>query len=177
MSITHGATSLGAHSKNPERALMVYDLIRNDAELYKLFNYGMEGVQYVIKDGKRALPDGYNQDRDGFYTDFWGGRNDKLEIPSTTIYPKYKELYAEYDKIKKPYPYGRLVFNRTPVENEIAAIADVVNRLLPAISCGKAGDPVKAVEDFRAQLKQAGFDKYMAEVQRQMDDYKKLLGK
>jgi hypothetical protein len=29
---------------------MVYDLIRNDETMYKLFNWGIEGVQYVIND-------------------------------------------------------------------------------------------------------------------------------
>lgn len=39
----------------------------------------------------------------------------------------------------------------------------------------QAIDPVKAVEDFRAKLKAAGFDKLMAEVQKQLDAYKQLV--
>lgn len=175
IAITHGGTSVGANSKNPERALMAYDLIRNDEKMYKLFNYGLEGVQYEVKDGKRVEPAGYNADRDGFYTDFWGGRNDKFEIPSATIYPKYQDLYKKLEAVAKPYPYGRFTFDKSPIENEIAAIGDVVNKNLPAISWGKAGDPEKAVNDFREQLKQAGFDKYMAEIQKQLDAYKKLV--
>ena len=42
LSITHGAMAVSAGSKNPERALMVYDLLRNDPECYKLFCYGIE---------------------------------------------------------------------------------------------------------------------------------------
>jgi putative aldouronate transport system substrate-binding protein len=135
----------------------------------------MEGVQYEVKDGKRTLPAAYNADKDGFYTDFWGGRNDKLEIPSATIYPNYKDIFAANDKIKTVYPYGRFVFNKQAVENEIAAIGDVITKNVPAISVGKAGDPEKAVTEFRNQLKKAGYDKYLAEVQKQMNDYKKLV--
>ena len=176
MSITHGATSVGAHSKNPERALMVYDLIRNDKDMYRLINYGIEGKNYVEKDGKLDRPAGYDSTKDSFTTDFWGGRNDKLELPSATIYPGYKDLYASYDKIKKVYPYGRFVFNKQAVESEMAALSEVSSKYLPSLSLGKVDDPEKAVADFRAKLKAAGFDKVMAEVQKQMDDYKKLVG-
>ncbi|TYP79866.1 DUF3502 domain-containing protein [Paenibacillus methanolicus] len=177
LSITHGGTSVGAHSKNPERALMAYELIRNNEEIYHLLNYGMEGVQYEIKDGKRARPAGYDETKDGFYSDFWGGRVDKFEIPSETTYDQLEEtLYAEYDKIKKPYVYGQFVFDKTPVEAELTAISQVTGELGPAIVVGKAGDPVEAVEAFRAKLKTAGYDKVLAELQKQLDAYKAQLG-
>lgn len=175
MPVTHGGTSIGAHSQNPERALMAYELIRQDQEVYRLFNWGMEGVQYVIKDGKLTSPDGYDDKRDGFYTDFWGGRMDKFELPSTTEYPGIYDIFKKYDSIKKPYPYGRFVFNKQPIEAELAAISDVTNQLGAAIAYGKAGDPVKAVDTLRSKLKAAGYDKVLAEVQKQLDAYKAVV--
>jgi putative aldouronate transport system substrate-binding protein len=176
MSITHGGTSIGAHSRNPERALMVYDLLRNDEELYRLFNYGIEGVQYEIKDGKRVRPEGYDETRDSFYSNFWGGRMDKYEIPSDTVYENIGELYAEYDKVKKPYPYGRFVFDKTPIEAELAAMSQVTASQGPAIAYGQVSDPVQAVEKLRSDLKAAGFDKVMAEIQKQLDEFRKMVG-
>ncbi|MFD1179117.1 DUF3502 domain-containing protein [Paenibacillus puldeungensis] len=177
LSITHGGTSVGAHSKNPERALMAYDLIRNNEQIYHLINYGIEGVQYELKDGKRTRPAGYDDAKDGFYADFWGGRVDKFEIPSVSTWDQIEEtLYAEYDKIKKPYVYGQFVFDKTPVEAELTAISQVTGELGPAIVLGKAGDPAKAVEEFRSKLKQAGYDKVLAELQKQMDAYKTQMG-
>ncbi|WP_207952120.1 ABC transporter substrate-binding protein [Paenibacillus turpanensis] len=178
LTITHGGTSVGAHSKNPERALMAYDLLRNDEEIYRLLNYGIEGVHYEIKDGKRVRPEGYDQTRDNYYSNFWGGRVDKFEIPSATTWDQIEETYyAEYDKYKKPYPYGQFVFDKTPVEAEITAISQVTGEMGAAISYGKAGDPVQAVEQFRQKLKTAGYDKVLAELQRQMDEYKKFMEK
>ncbi|SDM85331.1 hypothetical protein SAMN04487897_101259 [Paenibacillus sp. yr247] len=37
-----GGTSIVAKSKHPERALMVYELIRQDPEVYRLMIYGLE---------------------------------------------------------------------------------------------------------------------------------------
>ncbi|CAK4845638.1 unnamed protein product [Aphanomyces euteiches] len=175
LSVTHGGTSVGAHSKHPERALMVYDLIRNDKEIYQLINYGIEGVQYVVKDGKRFRPDGYDVQKDEFYSDFWGGRVDKNEIPDGGQWDGAPALFADYDKIKKPYPYGKFVFDKTAVNNELTAITQVISNMGPAIVYGKVADPAKAIEDFRAKLKSAGYDKIQAEVQKQLDEFKKLM--
>lgn len=175
MPIIHGATTVGINSKNPERALMVYDLMRNDEEIYRYINYGMEGVQYVIKDGKRYRPEGYDEARDGCYTNFWGGRVDKFEIPGDTTWSGIYDIWAGYEKIAKANPYSRFVPDRSKIEAELAAISDVVSQMAPAIASGKAGDPAKAVEEFRAKLKTAGFDNALKEIQRQFDEYKKLV--
>lgn len=178
MSITHGATCIGANSRNPERALMVYDLVRNDEKMYRLFNWGREGVQYVITaDGKRDKPEGYSNQTDEFYSNFWGGRMDKfeLEYPNADMYDDWEKIYEEYDSYKVPYRYGQFVFDSNPVANELAAMSDVTSRLLPAISAGKAGDPADAVERMRAQLKSAGYDRFYAEVEAQMAKYKEMI--
>ncbi len=66
--------AVAGQSRNPERALMVYDLIRNDKTFYDLFNYGIEGEQYIVKDGFMARPDNYLDDAtDGVSFDYWWG--------------------------------------------------------------------------------------------------------
>ena len=175
MPITHGGTSIGAHSKHPERALMAYELIRQNEEVYKLINFGIEGVQYDLKDGKRVRPAGYDDARDGFYTDFWGGRVDKFDLPSDTDWSGIGDVYKKYDAIKKPFPYGKFVFDKTKVDVEMTSISQVIGELLPAILYGKTDDPQKAVMELRDKLKSAGYDKVMAEIQSQLDAYKKLI--
>ncbi len=178
LSITHGGTSISANSQNPERALMVYDLIRSDKEVYRLLNYGIEGVQYAEKDGKLARPEGYNEQRDTFSSNFWGGREDKFQIVGPDDWDGIKDYYSEFEKIAKPFPYGRFVFNKQPIETELTSLQNVVNTYETAISFGKAGDPVKAVEKYREKLKEAGIDKVQAELQKQLDEFKsKVEGK
>ena len=72
MSITHGGTSIGAKSKHPERALMVYDLIRQDPEVYHLMNYGLKVCNMLLKMANAIRPDGYDVQRDDFYYRFLG---------------------------------------------------------------------------------------------------------
>lgn len=177
MSITHGATAIAANCPNPERTLMVYDLIRNDETMYKLFNWGLEGTQYVItEEGQRDLPEGYNTDTDSFASNFWGGRMDQFELkyPNATMIDGWEDLYDHLDSMAVEYRYGRFVFDRTPVENELAACSEVINSQLPAICVGKTidGDPDQAVADIRSKLELAGLEKIITEVQNQIDAFK-----
>jgi len=174
--ITHGGTAIAASSKNPERALMVLEALRQDPELYQLVNYGIKGTHWLLTaDGKRAQPANFNNDKDGYSISYWGGRVDRLELPSATEWTPIFDLWKANDKIVKPYPYGRFIFDKTPVDAQIAAVQDVINKYMPAINFGKVADPVKAVEEFRAKLKAAGFDKLQAEVQKQLTAFSKTL--
>lgn len=175
LSITHGAMAISAGSANPERALMVYDLLRNDPECYKLFCYGIEGVSYEITaDGLRTTPEGYNQDTDNINgtTNFWWGRNDDLEIPDATRdWDKINALYDEYDKIKIEYPYGQFVANIDPIDAQIRNISEIHDSYMKQISYGKySGSAEDIVAEYQAALKAAGVDDVTAELQRQFDE-------
>ena len=54
---------------------MVYDLLRNDEECYRLLNYGIEGEDYIVtEDGKLGRPDGFDSSTDALDSNFWMGR-------------------------------------------------------------------------------------------------------
>ncbi len=103
------------------------------------------------------------------------GRVDKFDLPSDTDWSGIGEVYKKYDAIKKPFPYGKFVFDKTKVDVEMTSISQVIGELLPAILYGKTDDPQKAVMELRDKLKSAGYDKVMAEIQSQLDAYKKLI--
>jgi len=176
--ITHGATAIGRTSKHPERTVMLYELFRQDEEIYRLINYGIEGVSYVInEEGKLDRPEGFDSARDGFSINWWGGRVDKFELRQAWEWEPIWDIWAEYDKIvKKPFPYGRFVLDRPPIEAELSAISEVTNQYGPMIDFGKVDDPEKEVEDYRNKLKAAGFDKVMHEIGNQLAAYKEQIG-
>lgn len=175
LSITHGAMAVSAGSKNPERALMVYDLLRNDPDCYKLFVYGIEGVSYdVNSDGMRTIPEGYNSDTDniGGTTNYWWGRNDDIEIPDATRnWDAINALYDEYDKIKIEYPYGQFVAEVDNIRSYISNINEITTNYMKQIAFGKySGTAEDIVAEYQAALKSAGIDEVTAELQRQFDE-------
>ena len=173
LSITHGSMAVSAASRNPERALMVYDLIRNDPECYELFNYGQKGVQWDTNaDGLRIQPDSYDDATQSFVTNFWWGRNDDIEIKDATLdWDAIDELYAEYDGIKINYPYGQFVPNVDSIQSAINNINEIHGNYMKQISFGKyKGSAEDIVAEYQAALVSAGIDIVTEELQRQFDE-------
>ncbi|WP_026497792.1 DUF3502 domain-containing protein [Butyrivibrio sp. WCD2001] len=172
--ITHGAMAVSAASENPERALMVYDLLRNDPVCYRLICYGIEGVSYSINEqGLRDQPEGYNPEADNIYdiTNFWWGRNDNNEIrDAKTNWDTVDELYTAYEKKKIDYPYGQFVPDETEIEGKIEKCNEIYNSYMKQISYGKydgtAEDIVTKMQD---ELALEGIDDVTAVLQEQID--------
>lgn len=177
--ITHGAMAVSAGSKNPERALMVYDLLRNDEECYDLINYGIKGVSYdVDKEGLRTTPKDYDAETQNIngMTNFWWGRNDDLEIKSAQRdWDKIDALYAEYEGEKIEYPYGQFVPDMDNIQSMINNIEAVYEQYMKVIAYGKyKGSAEDYVKEMQEALKGAGIETVTAELQSQMDEmYKK----
>ncbi len=174
LSITHGAMAVSAGSANPERALMVYDLIRNDPDCYNLFNYGIQGISWdVNENGLRITPDSYNSDTDNIngMTNYWWGRNDDLEVKDATRnWDKIDKLYDEYDKIKIEYPYGQFVPEVDSIEAYISNVNEIHTNYMKQIAYGKySGTAEDIVAEYQQALKNAGIDEVTAELQKQFD--------
>lgn len=160
-SILHGAIAVYSKSKNPERALMVYDILRNDRECYNLIRYGIEGVQYQITPrGTLEKPSGYNDERDGITTNFWWGRRDAYEIKDSSYqWDDYNELLSEYNKIAVDYPWDRTPFSTTTISKRIQDVTKVCDKYIPEIAYGRYENTAKQeVEEFRRELKEAGIE-------------------
>ncbi len=173
LNITHGAMAVSYGSENPERALMVYDLLRNDAECYDLFNYGQKGVQWdVDENGLRTTPDSYNSDTDSITINYWWGRNDLLEIrDATKDWDTIDELYAIYDEVKIGYPYGKFVADVDDIQSYINNISEVNTNYMKQIAFGKyTGTAEEIVAEYQQALKDAGMDIVIEELQKQLTE-------
>lgn len=171
LSITHGAMAVSAGSKNPERALMVYDLLRNDPECYRLFNYGIEGVQYAIdENGMKYTPDTYDQATQEIQTNFWWGRNDDLELKDATKnWDAIDKLYAEYDSLKIDYPYGQFIPDVDDIQGKIDNVSSVQEEYMKQISFGLyTGSAEDIVAEYQAALEKAGINDVTAALQEQI---------
>lgn len=173
LNITHGAMAVSYGSENPERALMVYDLLRNDPDCYTLLNYGQKGVQWDLnEEGMRITPDSYDKDTQEICTNFWWGRNDNLEIKDATRdWDAIDALYAKYDEVKIDYPYGQFIPEVDDIQSYINNINEVNTNYMKQISYGKfSGTAEEIVAEYQQALKDAGMDIVIEELQRQLDE-------
>ena len=165
----HGAMAVSAKSKNPERALMVYDMIRNDSECYRLLKNGIEGIQYELtKDGMLERPSGYNENKDGIVTNFWWGRRDEYEIPDSSYsWDEYYSLVDSYEHIAIDYPWDGVPFSTPQINEELGPIVAIFDKYIPQLSTGQYDEtPEQKVAEFREELMKAGFERITGQIQR-----------
>lgn len=166
------STVISTNSANPERALMAIEKFMTDPTYYNLIQYGIEGRQYVIENGVKKTPANFNDKKDGGGFAAWSLRNDKYNLPMDTENPIRSSLYAEWNKEAINDPYMGFSFDPKNVKTEIAAISNVNQQLGMQLMLGKTSkDPKEAVADYRKQLKAAGIDKVIAEVEKQLANF------
>lgn len=173
ISILHGGMAVSKTSKNPERALMVYDLIRNDRDCYNLMNYGIEGRQYVIsEEGYRERPADYNIADDSITLNYWWGRNDNLEIrDANACWDDYEELTSVYDKVAIEYPWGNAVITDETLIDKMSIINEICSVYIPNICFGQYDqEPDEYVREFRNELKKADIENVTKEIQNLVDE-------
>lgn len=168
---THGAMAVSANSRNPEKALQVYELIRQDEECYKLLNFGIEGSDYVLKDGKLDYPEGYDPSTDGLGANFWGGRMDEFEPPRLTEHPDKEAIHSQLEGLSKDYPYATLLINKDLIDPSLAAMGSVLSRFIPQLQYGKPKDPQAFIAEMREELRTAGYDDVRQAIQQDMDTW------
>lgn len=168
-SIASNLTSVCSTSKNPERALMLVELVNFDKELFNTIVWGIEGTNYTknadgtieqIKDGKY----------EGIYNFFTG---DMLNTYVQKGQPL--DMYEQMDKLNKsgkPSSFLGFVFNPEPVKTDISNLTTVTDQYLTGLTTGYV-DPDKYYPEFVDKLKKAGVDKVIAEMQKQVDEWVK----
>ncbi|MDF2722241.1 MAG: transporter substrate-binding protein [Paenibacillus sp.] len=162
-------TAISSTSKNPERAMMVIELLNTDKELYNLFVWGIEGVDYKKIGPNRieALP-----------TSKYGPAPGWMYGNQFNSYVKGEQTDDVWEQTKKLNDsavvstiYG---FNFSPdaVKTEIANSAAIINEYKANFNTGMYGaDTEKKLAEFLGKLKTAGIDKVMAEKQKQIDAF------
>ncbi len=165
---TQGAMyAISSASKNPDRAMMVLNLINSDPYLMTLLAYGVEGVHYTL-------------DADGLVTftaknaDFQPWRNG---VGNITLLPPLKgegvgfwDRFKEFYSAAKPIPIHGYVFDITNVETELAAMSNVAEGYSLAL-CAGAVDPAEKLPEFLQKLEDAGMPKYLEEANAQLTTF------
>ena len=168
------ATAITRTSENPERAMMVLNLMMTDQKLNNLVQYGVEGVHYEVDDSGiyHNLSEKFNYE--GFNT--WNLRNDdyKLAQESDTIllamFDKYKEIGA---KTNTPNVNIKAGFTEDYSEYEVerSAVSDVMRQYLAPIQAGFVDDVEGAIAEFLEKAEQAGLSACREGYKTQWDAY------
>lgn len=160
-SATQNATAIVRGTENPERALMVLDLLYCDQELNNLVQAGIEGTHYKVDENGF-----YQKLSDNFlYENFntWNLRNNdfKLKQESDVLLSEMSAKYAEIgDKNKYPNVniYADFTEDYEEYSVERSAVSDVMRQYLAPIQAGLVDDVEASIAEFLEKAEAAGLE-------------------
>ncbi|MFC4303814.1 DUF3502 domain-containing protein [Cohnella boryungensis] len=165
--------SIAAGSKNAERAMMALDLIMEDPSYNNLVYFGIEGVNYVVKDGKIALPDGVTAESNTYPPDaagFWF-TNKSQHLPLASWSEQYIAHKQSLKGILVPYVYNAFSVDTANIKSELATMSTVGTQYQLPIQGGIVKDVDSAYATLEEKAKKAGLDTIMTEAKAQTDAY------
>ncbi len=149
---------------NPEGAMKFLNWMYSSQENYLFCLYGVEGKDYNIVDGRLERI----TTEDFFYE--WMFRNQNYTVFTADVSDDYIEAYMNWDADAKTSSAMGFAFNNENVVEIETAINEVIQNEMSVIRNGFV-----SFEDNYAtavqHLKEAGIDEYIAEVQRQYDEF------
>jgi putative aldouronate transport system substrate-binding protein len=157
--------AISANSRNTETALKFLELANTDRKLRDMLAYGIEGkdFEYVTPTTIRKLTTSWSMAAYQQATFFIMSTLDGIPNPWDEV--------RQLNEQAKISPIFGFAFDRTPVQNEFANCTVVWDRFKAELYSG-AADPDVTVPQTLAELKANGFDRIIAEAQRQVNAWK-----
>ena len=166
-------TAISKSSKNPERAMMFLNLLNTDKKLYNLLCHGIENKHYKKVDDVTIE----TIDKSGYAPGLdWEFGN---QFNSYFLKGQANTIWTDTIKANESAEMGLLTgfnFNSDSVKNEVAQITNILSTYKPGLITGSV-DPEKTLTEMNSKIKAAGGDKVLAELQKQIDEWRKANGK
>ncbi len=169
---TGNLISIGRNAENPERALMLIDYVHTHEDIWRLMNWGIEGVHYQITDG--CYDDSILADPAVDKFNYFPGHlfNDAaFQIPKVNEWEGKAALQAKMEAIEQPNLLAGFVFDQTPISAEYTAVNQIRIEYGYPLNVGIVDDVDAAYEDYVKRSKDAGLEKCREEVERQINAF------
>lgn len=166
-SVLSTLNAISVTSKNPDRAIMLLDLINTDKELYNTMVFGLEGQDYkkISENRIETIPEKYSAPS-------WqlGNQFNAYLMPGQT--DDVWEVTKKMNDDSKLLEMGGFSFDSKNVESQMAQIHAINTEYDVMLNYGL--DDTEVLLKKRAdKLKLANFDKFVEEMQRQVDEWVK----
>lgn len=171
----NNGVGLASSSENKERTMLALDLLLEDESYNNLVYFGIEGTNYVVKDGKIDLPEGVTAEENTYPPDasgFWFV-NKNNHLPLASWDKEYIELREELrgGDTLLDHPLAAFNLKLDDVQTEVANITQVYAQYFHPIQVGMVEDIDEAFAIVEKKLKAAGSEKLKEEVKKQVEEY------
>ena len=166
-SVAGAMLAISSTSERPDLVMKFINLLNTDKYVRNLVGYGIEGVHYK-KVGKNTIK--YTEN----YTDYVVANFTTGNLFNLYLFPEDPkdkwESFAAWNKSAVVSPILGFTFDTEPVKTEMVQIRNIGDEFCTPLFVG-AADPDTAVPKMLKKMKNAGLDKILAEMQKQVDEW------
>lgn len=145
-------------------------MLYTDKKLADLYTYGIEGEDFNYENGQVTKIEGakYNHS-------MWESVSATIITPEKGAPENFAQLYKDFNGGAETSCAAGFRFDKTPVEAEYAAIQTVYDNYGFPLETGAfaSADVESKIAEYQAALDEAGYQKVLAEFQKQYDAWKK----
>ena len=163
-------------SENPETAVKFINWLYADQENYNLFLYGIEGKHYTNIDDRHhtLILNEETGTSDWSFADWMIGNLNFIKVDPTSVLKCVEEARYVPDEDALIHPADAFVFDATSVQAELANVQSAVQTYIVPIYVGVVSYEDE-FENAMKELRAAGYDKVMAEFEKQYQEFCKNL--
>ncbi|MDR1466760.1 MAG: ABC transporter substrate-binding protein [Treponema sp.] len=165
-SIQGSMNAINANSRYRNESLKLLELVNTDRKLRDMLGYGVEGTHFTYVAGGEAV----HRDRTDWPLINYQAGSYFIETPEDTVPPGYWEEVQQLNEQAVPSVMLGFIMDLEPIRNEVINCRSVWFKYFTDLNTG-ASDPETVLPQVMMELKPAGFDKVLAEAQRQVDEY------
>lgn len=168
----NGGIAVGAYSQNPERAMMLIELIHQDEEVYHILMDGLEGITFEADYEKMVkwIPETTDPADINLKNIGMGCNDSKFVLGSLNDSPLVTQLKEDYDEVGIFPELAGFAINSDAISAELAAIKSICEEYKIPLEKGVL-NPEEGLVQLREKLKAAGADKVMEEINRQIAEF------
>ncbi len=167
--------SISSKTRDPEKAIRLLEKIHTDQRYYDLVKYGAEGIHYHKVGDYISFEEVPVSNRFG-----WTVCTDDLlsyeTVPANGQWNQVEQGLAEWKenlaKEAVSYPLDGFTFLASGLEREMDALETAELKYFQLLVCGYYDDMEKGLEETLQALEQAGLDTYLADMQKQLIQWK-----
>lgn len=167
--VTATLTGVNNKSANPEKAVEYLNLVNTDKDLYRLLTVGIEGRDYTKLDDMHIE---INQSTQYSPNMDWAYGNQFNAFLTGDLPIDAWDTQKEYNAASNKSPLLGFNFDPKAVQTEIANCEAISSEYLTIAQYGMM-DPEVKYREFIKKLDDAGAEKIMTEMQRQVDEFLK----
>jgi putative aldouronate transport system substrate-binding protein len=163
-----GAIAIPRNGKNLERTLMLCELLYTDASVYRLFRYGVEGVDYELNDNGEVVT--YDVEAGFGYGEPYNNTNFDY-IPEGGYWPGHEALKAQIESRLQQNPFVGFGLDTTPVSDISNNLWNVHMEYAMPIYLGFVDNVQAAIDELNRQYDLVGYQAYEDEAFNQIEKY------